>query len=80
MSAQVADTGCGIPPTELPFIFDRFYRGLSSRAGVGGGAGLGLAITKRILDLHGTGIEVRSDEHSGTCFTFGLPLDLPDVA
>ena len=68
---QVADTGSGITSAELPFIFDRFYRGTN---GAVGGTGLGLAITKRILELHGTEIVAESDESKGTCFTFRLPL------
>jgi hypothetical protein len=73
LRTRVADTGRGIPGAELPFIFDRFYRGSNGRSG--GGAGLGLAITKRILELHGTGIEVQSDggAGTGTCFHFSLP-------
>ncbi|TMH76376.1 MAG: GAF domain-containing protein [Betaproteobacteria bacterium] len=72
--AQVSDSGPGIPSAELPFIFDRFYRGANGRTGTSGGAELGLAITKRILELHETTIEVQSDEKSGTRFTFSLPL------
>ena len=72
--AQVADTGNGIASAELPFIFDRFYRGAGGRSGATGGAGLGLAIAKRILELHGTEIAVDSDAGIGTCFSFSLPL------
>lgn len=69
---QVADTGCGISPEELPHVFDRYYRvGESQQAG-DGGAGLGLAITKRILELHGSSIEVRSAIDTGTTFSFSL--------
>jgi len=68
--AQVGDTGCGIAPADLPHVFDRFYRGQGQRAG---GAGLGLAITKRILDLHGASVQVESVARRGTCFTFRLP-------
>ena len=69
VATEVADTGCGISPAELPFIFDRFYRGNSAQRTAG--AGLGLAITKRILDLHGARIDVASDE-GGTRFRFAL--------
>jgi hypothetical protein len=72
--AEVADTGQGISSTELPFTFDRFYRGVNGRAQASEGAGLGLAITKRILELHDTTIEVQSDGRTGTRFTFSLPL------
>ena len=72
--AQVADSGGGIPSAELPFIFDRFYRGGNGRTRASGGAGLGLAITKRILELHDTEIRVDSDAKTGTRFVFSLPL------
>jgi two-component system OmpR family sensor kinase len=72
---EVADTGCGIAESEIPLIFGRFYR--ASRGGVEpgerGGAGLGLAITKRILELHGTSIEVSSRIGRGSSFRFELP-------
>ena len=69
----MADSGCGIAGAELPFVFDRYYRGDNAHR-TASGAGLGLAITKRILDLHGAWIEVTSDSMSGTRFTFGLAL------
>jgi signal transduction histidine kinase len=68
---EVADTGIGIPPAELPRIFDRFYRIEKSRGLAAGSAGLGLAITKRILDLHGSEISV-SSERGRTVFRFNL--------
>lgn len=69
---QVADTGCGIPAADIPYVFDRFYRAEKTRQEQDGGAGLGLAITKRILDLHGSLIEVRSESGKGTLFCFEL--------
>lgn len=69
---KVADTGCGIPATELNHIFDRFYQVEKSRVN-GEGSGLGLAITKRILELHGTNIQVKSQINIGTTFTFDMP-------
>jgi two-component system OmpR family sensor kinase len=71
---QVIDTGDGIPPEALPAIFDRFYRVEKHRQHAAGGAGLGLAITKRILDLHGCAIEAHSTLNGGTTFTFHLPI------
>jgi two-component system OmpR family sensor kinase len=68
---EVADTGVGIPPDELPRIFDRFYRVEKSRGLAAGSAGLGLAITKRILDLHGSPISAAS-ERGRTIFRFTL--------
>jgi signal transduction histidine kinase len=65
------DTGVGIPMEELPRIFDRFYRVEKSRGLAAGSAGLGLAITKRILDLHESDITVTS-EPGRTLFRFTL--------
>ena len=72
VQARVSDNGVGIPPAELPFIFDRFYRAAGERHSNAPGAGLGLAITKRILELHGSGIEAESCR-VGACFSFSLP-------
>ena len=71
--AQVTDTGCGIPPDDLPHIFDRFYRVGNNHQERSAGAGLGLAIAKRILELHGSAIEAQSILNGGTTFTFHLP-------
>ena len=68
---EIADSGVGIPREELPRIFDRFYRVEKSRGLAAGSAGLGLAIAKRILDLHGTDISVTS-EPGQTVFRFTL--------
>jgi len=72
--ARVADTGCGIPEEEIPYIFDRFYRVDKSRNTASGGDGLGLAITKRIMKLHDSEITVESTPMVGTCFSFSLPV------
>ncbi|HSF16302.1 MAG TPA: HAMP domain-containing sensor histidine kinase [Vicinamibacteria bacterium] len=69
---EVRDTGCGIPESELPRVFDRFYRG-EDTASDQPGAGLGLSITRRILELHGSSIEVQSSPGDGAVFTFSLP-------
>lgn len=71
VAVQVADTGAGIPPQELPFVFDRFDRQARSRTARAGG--VGLAIVQRIIDLHGARVEVRSAPHEGTAFSFALP-------
>ena len=68
---EVADTGVGIPATELPRIFERFYRVEKSRDVAAGSAGLGLAITKGIVELHGSSISVDS-EPGRTVFRFTL--------
>lgn len=69
---QMSDTGCGIPAQDLPYIFDRFYRVEKARQTHAGGAGLGLAIAKRILDLHGSAIRAESEWGLGTSFMFEL--------
>ena len=70
---EVADTGQGIPPEDLPRIFDRFYRSEASRAAGEGGFGLGLAIFKTIVDSMGGTIDVRSVVGQGTTFTVRVP-------
>lgn len=70
---NVSDTGLGIPPEELPHIFDRFHRGARSMENSKPGSGLGLAIVKRILDIHGVTISVSSALKVGTAFSFSLP-------
>ena len=77
IAVQVSDTGCGIPEEELPHIFNRFYQLDPSRKGETGHSGLGLSITKRILELHDQTIEVSSSLNSGTTFTFQLPAYTP---
>lgn len=68
---EVADTGVGIASTDLPHVFERFYRADKAR-GVGGN-GLGLALAKRIVDLHAGRITVASTPGQGTTFTVHLP-------
>ncbi len=73
---SIQDTGCGIPPKELPHIFERFYRG-ESVAVESRGAGLGLAISKSLVELHGGQIWVDSIPGEGSCFYFTLPVQSP---
>lgn len=70
----VKDTGCGIPPADLPFIFERFFRA-RHEAGKGPYSnGLGLAIVKSIVERHDGRVNVTSEEGKGSCFTVSLPL------
>lgn len=69
----VADTGRGIPPEHLPYIFERFYRVDPSRARSTGGAGIGLAIVKKLVEAHGGTIEAESEPGKGTSFFIRLP-------
>ena len=71
---RVADTGCGIEEEALERIFDRFHRADRAKPGSCGRAGLGLAIAKRILELHGSGIRVESRVDRGTTFSFCMPV------
>jgi signal transduction histidine kinase len=70
---EVWDTGEGIPPADLPFIFERFYRSEKSRNRLTGGAGLGLAIARGIIEAHGGQIGVESTSGQGARFWFTLP-------
>jgi signal transduction histidine kinase len=70
---KVADSGDGIAPDDLPFVFDRFYRGEKSRNRQTGGAGLGLAIARGIIEAHGGQISVESVLGEGSAFSFTLP-------
>ncbi len=77
----VQDTGEGIPPEDLPRIFERFYQVDKSReSNRRSGMGLGLAITKQIVEAHGGTIQVASKLGEGTIFTVWLPFSAPDTA
>jgi signal transduction histidine kinase len=71
----VRDSGCGIPPEQLPHVFDRFWqarRGAKQR-----GTGLGLAISKGIVEAHGGSIRAESEVGRGSTFQFTLPVAPP---
>lgn len=70
---EIHDSGEGIQPEDLPLVFERFYRGEKSRNRATGGAGLGLAIAKGIVEAHGGQIGVESTPGQSTRFHFTLP-------
>jgi len=74
VEVSVSDTGEGIPPEHLPYVFERFYRVDKSRSRATGGTGLGLAIAKQLVEAHGGRISVESEVGQGTRFTFTLPV------
>lgn len=76
---RVRDTGAGIPPEDLPRIFDRFYRIDVARTRQSGGAGLGLAISQEIAQAHGGRIAVTSEAGHGTEFTVHLPTGNAEI-
>ena len=71
---SVADTGEGISAEDLANIFERFYRIDKSRTRATGGSGLGLTITKRLVEAHGGKIEAWSEPGKGSRFTFTIPV------
>lgn len=77
---EVRDTGVGIPAEDLAHVFERFYRGDTSRTRATGNSGLGLAIVQTIVTAHGGEIAVQSAPGAGTCFTITLPLAAPPTA
>ena len=70
----VSDTGEGISPDDLPYVFDRFYRADKSRSRSSGGSGIGLAIVKQLVEAHGGKVWVESQPGRGTTFGFTLPV------
>jgi signal transduction histidine kinase len=70
---SVSDTGPGVAEEDLPYLFERFWRGDKSRARTSGGTGLGLAIAKQLIEAHGGRIWAESQPDEGATFTFSLP-------
>ncbi len=75
VEVSIRDTGVGIAPQDLPHVFERFYRGDKLRSRAPGGAGLGLAIVRQLVEAHGGRIAVESEVGRGTEFTFTLPVN-----
>ena len=73
----VSDHGAGIPPADLPHIFEPFYRGSDAMAGQVHGNGLGLSLVRRIATAHGGRVSVTSKPNAGTTFTLILPVAPP---
>jgi signal transduction histidine kinase len=74
---SVRDRGEGIDSADLPYLFDRFYRGEKSRSREYGGAGLGLAIARGIVEAHGGAVDARNDVGGGAVVSFSLPVAEP---
>jgi two-component system sensor histidine kinase VicK len=72
---RVIDSGTGIAGKDIPFIFDRFFSGRREGRSSGRGSGLGLAIAQKIAQLHGSRIQVESEQGRGSVFSFELPLE-----
>jgi len=75
VEVKIADSGIGIAPEHLPWIFEDFYRAGNAKAFTEDGTGLGLAIVKRIVELHGVAIRVESEVNGGTTFVLILSTD-----
>ena len=74
MVISLADRGPGIPPTDLERVFDKFYRVLGRTAERPTGSGLGLAVSKGLVEAHGGRIWAENREGGGAVFRFTLPL------
>ena len=73
VEVSVRDTGKGIAAEHLPYVFERFYRADKSRTRLTGGAGLGLAIVRQLVESHGGEVKITSQVGAGTMVTFTIP-------
>lgn len=71
---EVRDTGVGIPPDDLPYIFERFYRAQNARTRASEGTGIGLALVQELVRLHGGTVQVSSMLSKGSAFTVTIPV------
>jgi signal transduction histidine kinase len=77
---RVRDNGIGIPPTLLPYVFDCYQRGTSAHGDLAGGLGIGLALVKSLVELHGGTVSAYSDGHGkGSEFAIQLPSGVTDA-
>jgi DNA-binding response OmpR family regulator len=74
LELAVADTGAGVPAAKLPYLFDRFYQADASDTRAQEGSGIGLALTKELVELHGGSVHLHSVEGAGTTVTVRLPV------
>jgi signal transduction histidine kinase len=81
LAVRVMDRGIGIPPESLPRVFDRFYRGSNIRDLAATGSGLGLTITRQLVEAHGGEVRAESEgEGRGSTFTVVLPIGTSKVS
>jgi len=71
---QIQDTGTGIPPEELPHLFERFYQVRGAKVRTHEGSGIGLALVHELIRLHGGTVDASSTVGQGTCFTIAIPF------
>jgi len=76
---SVSDSGEGIPPDALPYVFERFYRADKSRARAEGGTGLGLAITRQLIEAHAGTVTAANRAEGGAILTLRLPAADPSL-
>ena len=77
MTAEVKDTGIGIPPGDIPHIFEEFYRA-SNVVKTTKGTGLGLSLVRHIIERHGGTISIESEQGKGSAFRFTMPIRMED--
>jgi two-component system, OmpR family, phosphate regulon sensor histidine kinase PhoR len=80
IEVDVQDNGYGVPASDLPFIFNRFYRVYHDEIARTEGNGLGLAIVKAVVEQHGGQVSVRSEPGQGSCFSVSLPCAPQDIS
>jgi len=71
---KICDTGIGIPPEELPRVFDEFFRATNAKKELKTGTGLGLSIVKKTVEKYGGRVDVTSEVGTGSCFSVYLPV------